>query len=119
MLRLTGVDNVILAHMGGWRNWDEVPDLLADTGVFLDTAFAADRFTPLPDGYWDGQDTSMLDAEQFLKLVRAFGAERILFGTDSPWGGQKETLCFMQDLPLSEEEKNALLSGNARKLLNI
>ena len=109
----------ILAHMGGWRNWDEVPRLLADTGVFLDTAFAAGSFTPLPDGYWDGRDTGMLDAEQFLGLIRCFGADRILFGTDSPWGSQKETLAFLRDLPLTEEEKKKILGENAQKLLKL
>ena len=29
---------LILAHMGGWRNWDEAEQLLADAPVYLDTS---------------------------------------------------------------------------------
>lgn len=31
---------LILAHMGGWRNWDEAEDLLADAPVYLDTSYS-------------------------------------------------------------------------------
>lgn len=46
---------MIAAHMGGWKEWDQVPELLADTGIYLDTSFATDRIEP-DEGetaYWD------------------------------------------------------------------
>ena len=59
------------------------------------------------------------DEEGFLALVRAFGASRILFGTDSPWSGAEDSLQFLRELPLSEEDKAAILGENARALLEI
>ena len=109
----------ILAHMGGWNNWDEVPYYLADTDVFLDTSFSGGRMTPLPDGYWKEEDLQMLRPEPFTELIRAFGAERILFGTDSPWSDQAETLAYIRSLPLTEEEQGKILGGNAERLLRL
>ena len=37
---------VVAAHMGGWKEWDQVPELLADTGIYLDTSFATGRIEP-------------------------------------------------------------------------
>lgn len=108
---------LVLAHMGGWKNWDEVPDALAGTGVLIDTSFSTGSFTPLPDGYWDEQDTHMLNQEQVMSLIQAFGSDRVLFGTDSPWSDQKESLAFILSLPLSASERSAILGGNAGILL--
>ena len=110
----------VLAHMGGWRNWDEVPDVLSDTGVFLDTAFSNGRFYPLKDdGYWHDEDCYLLNEEEFMRIVKAFGAGRILFGTDSPWSDQKESIAFIEKLPLSDDEKKKILWQNAADLLGL
>ena len=108
----------ILAHMGGWTNWDEVPEFLADTGVYLDTSFSSEYLEPLDDGYWDDKDTKMMDLDQYMTIIRAFGAERILFGSDSPWIDQKKSRQFIEKLPLSEEELKLILGGNAERLLS-
>ena len=39
-VKQVGPVKLVLAHMGGWRCWDEVEELLWDTGVCLDTAFS-------------------------------------------------------------------------------
>ena len=54
-----------------------------------------------------------------MALVRAFGAQRVLFGSDSPWSSQKESLEWVKAQPLTEEERTAILGGNAQKLLNL
>lgn len=55
----------------------------------------------------------------FVNLVRTFGAERVLFGTDSPWADPQTELRHIRALPLSDEEKAAILGGNAKRLLRI
>ena len=107
----------ILAHMGGWTNWDEVPELLADTGVYLDTSFSSEYIEPNGDGYWDDKDIRMMDSDQYMEIIRVFGAERILFGSDSPWTDQKKSRQFIEKLPLSESEQRLVLGGNAEKIL--
>ena len=114
---------LILAHMGGWRTWDEVYILsreLCETGpVMIDTAFSAGNFPPLPDGYWKEEDTRMLGARTFVSIIRAFGAERVLFGSDLPWATQAETLEFIEKTDLTPGEKERILWKNASGLLGI
>ena len=107
----------VLAHMGGWRNWDEVPEYLADTGVYLDTAFSTGSIVPLDDGHYRPEDLPMMDQAEFLRLYEAFGPDRILFGTDSPWSSPEESLTFMRSLPISETDLEKILGGNAAALL--
>ena len=109
----------IAAHMGGWRNWDIVPEVLGGTGIYLDTGFSLGRITPLADGYWDGRDKNLMSPDEFLTLIRNIGADRVLFGTDSPWVSQKEMIGQLMDIPFTEEEKNAVLGENAAKLLGL
>lgn len=114
-----GPFSFVLAHMGGWRNWDEVPQYLKGTGVYLDTAFSQGDFQPLDDGYWGQDDQHMLSDSGMMKIIRDFGTDHILFGSDSPWSGQKASLALIRQLPLSEKEKKDILYGNAQKLFQL
>ena len=119
VINAIGEFKFVLAHMGGWRNWDEVPLYLEDTTAFLDTSFSSGRIQALSDGYWDDKDKGMLDAEGFMKLVKAFGSDRLLFGSDSPWSDQKDAVEYIKGFPLDEGDIGKILGGNACKLLGI
>ncbi len=109
----------VLAHMGGWRNWDEVVDKLADTNVYIDTSLSLGTLNDLGDGYYTDEGLKLLNGEQFCTIVGGFGTHRVLFGTDSPWGGQSEHLADFNALPLTEEEKRQILWENAAGLLGL
>ena len=109
---------LILAHMGGWRCWREARELLPDTGVSIDTSFSLGPMTPNGDGYYrTPEELALMDGAEFLSTVRAFGADRVLFGTDCPWGAQKDALARFLALPLSPPEREAILHGNAERLI--
>lgn len=116
-VRQVGPVKLVAAHMGGWKCWDRALELLADTQVYLDTSFSVGTIAPLDDGYYTREELQLLHADAFMEMVRCFGAERILFGTDSPWSGQKESVDWLRALPLSQVEKDAILGGNAQRLL--
>ena len=113
-----GSFNFVLAHMGGWRNWNEVPKYLADTNVYIDTAFSTGFITPRPDSQWNTNDLALMNEAQFMTVLKKFGADRIIFGTDSPWSSQSESINFIKRLPISDDEQNKILGLNAAKLLN-
>lgn len=110
---------LIAAHMGCWKDWSEVPDLLADTSVYLDTSFSTGYLHPLEKDYYSPDELKLLDEQGFLRLLSAFGPDRILFGTDSPWSNIRESLDFIRALPVSEEDKKKICGLNAQKLLEL
>lgn len=94
---------VIAAHMGGYKCWDDVERYLVGRNLFFDTSYS------LAD----------LGAEHMMDLIKAHGVERILFGTDSPWTSQSAEVTNIRALPLSDDEKAAILGGNAERLLGM
>lgn len=118
-LRQAGPVKLVAAHMGGWRNWEEVAEHLLNTSAYLDTAFSLGDITPLEDGYYTPEELRMMSGEAFCQLVRAFGSQRILFGTDSPWDDQAKAAAALRSLPLSPQELEQIFSRNAENLLGL
>jgi predicted TIM-barrel fold metal-dependent hydrolase len=101
--RLGGYPTLVLAHLGGAEMLPEVMAHLAGREVYLDTAFV------LGDVGRDG----------LASLLSHHGAERILFGTDSPWRNIGAELAHLRSAGLDPAALAAVLSGNARRLLGI
>ena len=117
-VRQAGPIKLVLAHMGGWRCWDRVLELLPELPVYIDTSFSTGRMTPA-DSHYSEEELQLLDSDGFMEVVRAFGPSRVLFGSDSPWSGQKQSLEWLRALPLSQGEQRALLGGTAERLLGL
>ena len=118
-LRSVGGVKFVLAHMGSWNNWEEVPEYLSDTGVYIDTAFSLGKITPIDDASFTNWKKELLSDDEFTALSEAMGYDKVLFGSDSPWTDQAESVALIKNLPISEEKKNAILGGNAARLLGL
>ena len=94
---------IIAAHMGGDNMWQDAAKELAHLpNVYMDVSFSAGR---------------MLQ-EDFQKACSMWRADRILFGTDSPWHDVRRSIEAVKKLPISEENMNLLFSGNALRILH-
>lgn len=113
-----GPVKLILAHMGGWHSWDRVLELLAGLPVYIDTSFSTGRMTPA-DSHYSEDELQLLDSSGFMALVRAFGPERVLFGSDSPWSSQKDSLDWLREQPLNPRELEDILGNNGKNLLQL
>ena len=110
---------LVLAHMGCWSQYDLVLELLAGQKCYLDTAFALRRpYRQIPKGPDISGLPDLCSDEQFVRIMKKHGAHRILFATDSPWSSQSEQVALIRSLPITEEEKTAILGANAYGLLN-
>ncbi len=103
VLDIVSGENIIAAHMGGWRSWNAVYEHLAGTGVYLDTAYIASDIKP----------------EEFMQILKKHGSSRILFATDMPWEAPHETKSFIDALPISEADRDRIYYKNACDILGI
>ncbi len=94
---------LITTHFGAWQQWDEVANEIIGKNIYMEISFALDY----------------LKAVTAKKLLTAHPADYILFGTDSPWRKQDETLNLLQKLNLEPSRMEKILYGNAKKLLKI
>lgn len=92
---------VVFAHMGGFKMWDEVENLLLGRNIYFDTSFCIDY----------------MNREQFKRIVMLHGYEKILFGSDGPWQGQGESVEYLKSMDFGDEITNAILGENAEKIL--
>ena len=94
---------VVFAHMGAYDMWQDVEKYMAGHDFFIDSSFAL----------------SKMNREQAMNIIEKHGYNKILFGTDSPWTGQKEEIKFINEFGFSCEVKKALLGENAFNLLEL
>ena len=93
---------IVVAHLGGQDMQEEAIQQLADTNVYIDTSF-----------------TSLsVDASVAERSIRAFGFNRVLFGTDCPWDTPANTVAFLSRMGFSPNEYDQIYYRNATDLLN-
>ena len=95
---------VIGAHFGGWSVWDEAERMLTGyENFYVDSSSSFYAMSPQKAG----------------ELIRAFGTDRVLFGTDYPmWDIEADLERFMR-IDLTDTARRAILSENAARLFGI
>lgn len=91
------------AHFGGYRCWDELDCYKGLDNVYFDTS----------------SSLAFISAEKAKGLIDTFGYEKFFFGTDFPMWNAKEELERFNKISLTEKEREAILSGNIKKLLKL
>jgi predicted TIM-barrel fold metal-dependent hydrolase len=96
---------IVCAHWGGglpfYALMPEVKQAMKN--VFFDTAASPFLYSP----------------QVYNQVIQLVGADKILFGSDYPLLAQTRLLQEINSAGLSEEVKSLILSGNARRLLDI
>lgn len=95
--------HVILAHMGGWKQWDQVIALLEDPDLYFDISFSL----------------GVMTTEQFLTILKQHGSRHLLFGTDSPWDDAAHTLAELKKLPLTQGQFDDICYKNGSAILGL
>ena len=109
---------LVLAHMGGWKMWQEAAELLTGRGLYIDTSFSIGRMTQDAPFYSD-EELLLLNKADAEAIISGFGADKVLFGTDSPWSDQKSAFADIMELNIPENSKEQILYKNAAELLGI
>jgi predicted TIM-barrel fold metal-dependent hydrolase len=80
---------IIAAHMGGYRAWDESDEYLVGSRVYMDTSDAL----------------LVLSPERVFDMINRHGADKVMFGSDFPLKGTYNAYEEFDRLPLSKEQK--------------
>lgn len=96
-------EKMVLAHYGGWKQWEQVYECLAGENVYFDTAFTFDY----------------IDREAFMKIFEKHDSRRILFATDSPWSDAARDMEALQSMPIPADAVKDILWRNAGRLLEL
>ena len=108
---------VVAAHMGGWANWDYACERLSDfANLYVDTS--SSMATPAKE-YGIQPYVESLSPEHTAALIRKWGAEKVLFGSDYPMWSQAEDLAVFFAMGLTEDENRMILSENARRVFRM
>jgi len=110
-------EKFVLAHMGGWQNWENVKKYLAGADVYLDTAFSIGAIEPRKDDEDVISFHTNMTPEFFYTVAKAHGCDKVLFASDSPWSHQGTYLDYICNCPFEESEKSDILGKNAERLL--
>jgi predicted TIM-barrel fold metal-dependent hydrolase len=62
-------------------------------------------------------DTALAGTETIMRFIEKIGKERILFGSDIPFGNMKRELEKILSLPIGDDEKEWILSKNLKRLI--
>ncbi len=106
---------LVIAHLGN-NFFDESAEMARKyPNIFFDTSAVIpgdENGEPLI------KENALSDAEA-VQLFRKIGVERIMFGSDYPWFHPLWDLKRFLKLDFSETEKEALLVGNAKRILGL
>lgn len=95
---------IIAAHLGGWSRWDEAVKLLAD----------------IPNVWFDSSSSfSNMSPEKGRDIVRAYGSDRIMFGTDYPMWHTDIELDNIKALELTKEEEEDIFYKTFVKFIGL
>ncbi len=94
---------IVVAHLGEPVAINETMELLVGQDVYLDVSMVQ----------------YVLSAAKVRRLVQAHGADKILYGSDCPWGRPQDTFTFLESLGLPEEDLAKIYHQNAERLLGL
>lgn len=95
---------VIAAHLGGYTVWEQAcRELSGYEKLYVDCSSSLFAFTP----------------EKAREIIRTYGSDKVLFGTDFPMWSPKEELERLYALGLDEDELENILYKNADKVFGL
>ena len=103
LLNSADCSKVVMAHTGGYFCWDDAEKYIIGQNFLIDISCSMEHMSEV----------------QFKRIVKKHGVDKILFASDSPWGGQNETLTNLINMNFTDDEMEQILYKNGAKLLNL
>jgi len=89
------------AHFGGWSVFDYALEYLEDENCYVDTSSALEFLGP----------------RRTVEIARAYGIERVMFGSDFPMWSPVNEYNMLAAMPFTEDEFEAITWHNAQRFI--
>ena len=97
---------IIAAHLGGFYMLDEAErTLIGHPRILIDTTWPP--------------SIGEVGPEVLTRIIRAHGADKVVFGTDFCLVSQQEDAAIIERLPIATAEKDRILGDNAREFIGL
>jgi predicted TIM-barrel fold metal-dependent hydrolase len=93
----------VTTHLGAWEDWDEVRRLLLGRPIYMEASYSV----------------HVMGKAQARDVMLNHPVDRLIFGSDSPWRGQRESIEDIRSLGLGDGIERAVFSENASRLLRL
>lgn len=93
----------VATHLGAWEDWDEVKARLLGQPVYMEISCSLE----------------FMSQAQARAMIMAHPADRILYGTDSPWNDQAEVRDRLRALDLPADRLERILGANAADVFGL
>jgi hypothetical protein len=94
---------LVAAHMGSLYGWGQVGPLIELPNVYFDMSYVM----------------GLLPEDELVRLIRAKGPDKVLYGTDAPWRDPVVFRAWFESLPLSPGEREQVGGGTLVELLGL
>jgi predicted TIM-barrel fold metal-dependent hydrolase len=106
---------IILAHMA-----DGDAECVLDISkkyknVYFDTSIVITGYPEIINV----NEPSWLDDNQVVNIINEIGADKVIFGSDFPWGSPIHDLKRIMNLKLTDEQKKLIFSENTKKIFKL
>lgn len=105
----------ILTHMADGNVNDVLSVSRSYGNVYFDTSIIVTGYPPL----LKVNEPSWPDDDMVLEVINDVGADRIVFGSDYPWGSPGHDLNRFMKMKLDQRQKALILGGNAARIFGI
>ena len=105
----------ILTHMADGNAKDVLRIAKNYPNVYFDTSIVITGYPPLIQT----NEPSWTEDNPVVDVINAIGAERVLFGSDYPWGSPKHDIGRILGMKLNDEQKRLILSANSIRLFRL
>lgn len=92
---------IILAHMGGFKLWEEARSKIIGRDFYLDISYSI----------------GFLGRSRIKEMISGHGAEKIFFATDFPLALSRDQVKDFKSLGLDKDTSEKILSTNARNMI--
>jgi len=106
---------IVLAHMADGNVEHVLKASKEYSNVYFDTSIVISGYPEI----MNVNEPSWLEDDQVVAVINEIGADKVIFGSDFPWGSPIHDLKRIMNLKLTDQQKRLIFSENAKRIFHL